>query len=170
MAWWVFQRIRTSIYNFCKKSYIWLNIWANECKKRSKICRWIIYALTNNAITSEVYKIFLWNRKRWQVDKIACLMIYTFIYFIIYIYIYIYIYILYYILYFYVLSVIFIIFCSFLQFFCLLWLEWAPLWVFQRTRINSYMFWIKVAFGWKFRLNKARNDVNVANKCYMAIS
>ena len=30
---WSFQRIRTSSYNFCKKCYIWLNIWAKEGKK-----------------------------------------------------------------------------------------------------------------------------------------
>ena len=30
---WVFQRIRMSSYNFSKKSYIWLNIWAKGDKK-----------------------------------------------------------------------------------------------------------------------------------------
>ena len=80
---WIFRRIRTSSYNFCKKGYIWLNIWAKGGKKWPKICQWITYASTNNAVTSEVYIIFSWKKKKkqWQADKIAFLMINTFIYF-----------------------------------------------------------------------------------------
>ena len=49
---WVFQKIRTSSYNLCKKSYIWLNIWAKWGKKFVMNDIW--YAVRDNAITSEV--------------------------------------------------------------------------------------------------------------------
>ena len=39
------------------------------------------YAFTNNAITSEIHRIFSWNKKQWKTDKIALLMIHSFIYF-----------------------------------------------------------------------------------------
>ena len=41
----------------------------NEKKKWTKICRWMIYAVSNNPITSKVYRIFLWNKKQWNADK-----------------------------------------------------------------------------------------------------
>ena len=40
-----------------------------------------IYAVTNNAITSEANSIFSWNKKQWKPNKIVFLMIYTFVYF-----------------------------------------------------------------------------------------
>ena len=41
----------------------------------------IVSAFSNNAITSKVFGIFLWNKKQWKADKIVFLMIYTFVYF-----------------------------------------------------------------------------------------
>ena len=67
---WIFRRIRTSSYNFCKKGYIWLNIWAKGGKKWPKICQWITYASTNNAVTSEVYIIFSWKKQKKNSDKL----------------------------------------------------------------------------------------------------
>ena len=78
---WIFQRIRMSSYNFSRKSYIWLNIWAKGGKKWPKICRSMLYTVTNNAITSEANSIFSWNKKQWKPNKIVFLMIYTFVYF-----------------------------------------------------------------------------------------
>ena len=46
-------------------------------KKWPKPCWWIVYAVTNNVITSEVYRIFSWNKKQWKSDKIIFPMIYT---------------------------------------------------------------------------------------------
>ena len=37
--------------------------YAKGSKKWQKICWWMIYAVTNNAITSEVTRIFSWNKK-----------------------------------------------------------------------------------------------------------
>ena len=61
---WFFQRIRTISYNFCKKGYIWVNIGAEGGKTWPKVCRCMIYAVTNNTITSEVSMKFSWNKKR----------------------------------------------------------------------------------------------------------
>ena len=41
----------------------------------------MLYAVTNNAITSEANSIFSWNKKQWKPNKIVFLMIYTFVYF-----------------------------------------------------------------------------------------
>ena len=46
-----------------KKSCIWLNIWAKGGKKWPKACQSMLYAVTNNAITSEANSIFPWNKK-----------------------------------------------------------------------------------------------------------
>ena len=72
---WVFQRIRTNSNNFCEKSYIWLNIWAKWGKNWPKMFRKFIYGVSNNATTSEVYIIILWNKKHWKADKIVFLLI-----------------------------------------------------------------------------------------------
>ena len=61
---WFFQRVRTSSYNLCEKSYIWVNIGAKGGNTWPKICRCMIYAVTNSAITSEVSMKFSWNKKR----------------------------------------------------------------------------------------------------------
>ena len=42
----------------------------------------IVSAFSNNAITSKVFGIFLWNKKQWKADKVALRLIYTFIYFL----------------------------------------------------------------------------------------
>ena len=78
---WIIQRIGMSSYNFSKKSYISLNIWAKGGKKWPKICQSRLYTVTNNTITSEANSIFSWNKKQWKPNKIVFLMIYTFIYF-----------------------------------------------------------------------------------------
>ena len=41
----------------------------------------IILVFSNNAITSNVMGIFSGNKKQWKADKIAFLIIYTFVYF-----------------------------------------------------------------------------------------
>ena len=94
----------------------------------------IIFVFSNNAITSKVFGIFLWNKKQWKADKIVFLIIYTFIYFKENV--------------FPKYALIFQILWKFdnfhhfwrvfLNFFCLMWLEWAPLWVFQRIRTEIY--------------------------------
>ena len=94
----------------------------------------IIFVLSNNAITSKVFRIFLWNKKRWKTDKIVFLIIYTFIYFTENVspkY-----------------ALIFQILRKFgnfrnlggvfLKLFCLMWLEWTLLRVFQRIRTEIY--------------------------------
>ena len=78
---WIILRIRMSSYNFSKKSYIWLDIWAKGGKNWPKICRSILYAITNNAIISGANSIFSGNKKQWKPNKIVFLMMYTFIYF-----------------------------------------------------------------------------------------
>ena len=78
---WIFQRIRMSSYNFSKKSYTWLNIWAKGGKKWPKILQSMLYAVTNNAITSEANSIFSWYKKQWKPNKIVFLMVFIFIYF-----------------------------------------------------------------------------------------
>ena len=98
-------------------------------KKLSKI----IFVFSNNAITSKVFRIFLWNKKKWKVDKIVFLIIYTFVYFKENV--------------FPKYALIFQILQKFgnfrhfggvfLNYFCL-WLEWAPSWVFQRIRTEIY--------------------------------
>ena len=92
-----------------------------------KICWWMIYAVSSNAITSEVYKMFLWKNKQkktTKADKIVFLMKYNFIYFAENVFPG------------YSMPwdsrysgnlVIFVIYWSFLHFFCLMWLNWAPL-------------------------------------------
>ena len=39
----------------------------------------IVSAFSNNAITSKVFGIFLWNKKQWKTDKFALKLMYTFI-------------------------------------------------------------------------------------------
>ena len=75
-----FQRIKTNSSNFCLKSYIWLNIWTKWGKNWPKNCQ-KLFVFSNNAITSKVFGIFLWNKKQWKADKITLKLIYTFIYF-----------------------------------------------------------------------------------------
>ena len=41
----------------------------------------IVSAFSNNAITSKVFRKFLWNKKQWKADKVALKLIYTFTYF-----------------------------------------------------------------------------------------
>lgn len=40
----------------------------------------MICAVSINVITSEVYRIFLWNKKQWKADEIVFLMTDIFIY------------------------------------------------------------------------------------------
>ena len=112
-----------------------------------------IYAVTNNAITSEANSIFSWNKKQWKPNKIVFLMIYTFVYFKENVFPK-------YALIFQTLQK-FGNFCHFREvffiFFCLMWLEWTPLLVFQRIRTNIYTsiyfaenFFPK--FAWRFQI------------------
>ena len=94
----------------------------------------IIFVFSNNAITSKVFGIFLWNKKQWKADKIVFLIIYTFIYFKENV--------------FPKYALIFQILRKFgnfhhfggffLNYFRLMWLEWVPLWIFQRSRTEIY--------------------------------
>ena len=87
----------------------------------------IIFAFSNNAITSKVMGIFLWNKKQSKADKIVFLIkenVFP--------------------KYALILQILRKfgnfrhIWGGFLNFFCLMWLEWAPLWVFQRIRTTIY--------------------------------
>ena len=111
-----------------------------------------IYAVTNNAITSEASSIFSWNKKQWKPNKMVFLMIYYFIYFKENV--------------FPKYALIFRTLRKFGNFhrfrevssiFCLMWLEWTPLFVSQRIRTNTYTF-IYFAekffpkFAWRFQM------------------
>ena len=130
----------------------------------------MIYAVTKNAITSEVYRIFSMNKKQWKADKIVFLMIHNFIYFTENTFPK-------YVVLFQILRKLgnfrhFGGFTSlFFLFFLSTWLDWAPSWVFQKIRTNSYIFWIK-RYIWLniWTIKKARNDEKFANKYYMAMS
>ena len=88
---------------------------------------YLFFAFSNNAITSKVMGIFLWNKKQSKADKIVFLIkenVFP--------------------KYALILQILRKfgnfrhIWGGFLNFFCLMWLEWAPLWVFQRIRTKIY--------------------------------
>ena len=113
----------------------------------------IVSAFSNNAITSKVFGIFLWNKKQWKADKVALKLMCTFIYFM-------YLFSLNFALIFQTSLTFghfgrFLVFPSF--FFCQMWLDWTVLWFFQRIRANIYTsiyfaekFFPK--FAWRFQI------------------
>ena len=70
---WFFKELEPIAIIYVKMLPNWLNIWAKWGKNWLIICQWVIYADSNNAITSAVYRIFLWNKKQWIAVKIVFL-------------------------------------------------------------------------------------------------
>ena len=73
---WIIQRIRMSSYNYGKKCYIRLNIWANRGKKWPKICWSMLYVVTNNAILQK-QDVYCQEINNWKPNKTVFLRIYT---------------------------------------------------------------------------------------------
>ena len=121
----------------------------------------IVSAFSNNAITSKVFRIFLWNKKQWKADKVALKLIYTFVYFMY--------------LYSPNFASIFQIslkcghfgrFWCFLHFFCQMLLDRIALcFFFQRIKTNSSKTYVKkVTLHWISGLNEAKIDWKIATK------